>query len=161
MTKFPRILHDLLGQLTKNNFAFSSNPVKPAHLGSLIDEVEQSTINCKHCLIGSNTSLKHGVGHQIATVAKALLSAFIASPNSTSLRSLLTAAVTAASSSSVDYTALCAEILNALPDEADKVRKGSKNVLARLIGEGMKRTQGRADARRLRDALSNSICFKK
>ncbi|GAA99288.1 uncharacterized protein L969DRAFT_385386 [Mixia osmundae IAM 14324] len=49
--------------------------------------------------------------------------------------------------------ALAQDIVIALPDEADKVRRGNNKVMQRMIGEGMKRTAGRVDARKLTEAL--------
>lgn len=55
--------------------------------------------------------------------------------------------------SHIDLASLAQEVVQALPAEADKVRKGNHNVLARLMGEGMKRSKGRANAKDLREHL--------
>lgn len=62
-------------------------------------------------------------------------------------------AVQEASQSAINYESLSATVIQSLPTEAEKVRKGNMNVLARLIGEGMKRSKGKADASSLRQAL--------
>jgi aspartyl-tRNA(Asn)/glutamyl-tRNA(Gln) amidotransferase subunit B len=40
-----------------------------------------------------------------------------------------------------------------LPKEADAVRKGNPKVAMRLVGEVMKRSNGRADAKRAREII--------
>lgn len=42
-----RILHDLLGLLTKHGLSINNNPIAPEDLGSLIDAVEMGRINCE------------------------------------------------------------------------------------------------------------------
>lgn len=66
-------------------------------------------------------------------------------------------AISETSKSTIDYDLLCSSIVQALPAESDKVRKGNTNVLARLIGEGMKRSKGRADAKVLRERLLDAL----
>lgn len=61
------------------------------------------------------------------------------------------------SASAIDYELLCSSVLQALPTESDKVKKGNLNVLARLIGEGMKRSKGKADAKLLRKGLLDAL----
>lgn len=57
------------------------------------------------------------------------------------------------SQSIIDYGSLSVDVVQALPIESDKVRKGNLNVLARLMGEGMKRSKGKADPKLLRESL--------
>lgn len=48
-----------------------------------------------------------------------------------------------------DTAVTCRMVIDALPEEAEKVRRGNKKVIARLVGEAMKQTRGRGDARQL------------
>ena len=66
---------------------------------------------------------------------------------------MVKAAIGEVSQSNIDYEALSSAIIKDLPIEAEKVKKGNLNVLARLIGEGMKRSLGKADAKLLRERL--------
>lgn len=68
------------------------------------------------------------------------------------------ASSTAASSSKgIDYHALSTGIIGQLPEESEKIRKGNKKVLMRLVGEGMKQTSGKADVGLLRKALEKAL----
>lgn len=129
------ILHDLLGNLTKQNLAFAENPVSADQLGSLIDAVEGGRIN--------------------VTTGKSLLAKAVSSQKA--LGPILQVAIEAAAGTSIDYAQLVGDIIAALPKESEKVRRGNKNVLARLIGEGMKRTGGKADATELRGILESRL----
>jgi Asp-tRNA(Asn)/Glu-tRNA(Gln) amidotransferase B subunit len=53
--------------------------------------------------------------------------------------------------------ALARDLIEALPEEADSVRNGQLKVMRRLIGEGMKRSGGKANARRLTTTLESLL----
>ena len=89
------------------------------------------------------------------TTGKSLLAKAVSSQEA--LGPILQLAIEAAAGTSIDYAQLVEDIIAALPKESEKVRKGNKNVLARLIGEGMKRTGGKADATELRSTLESRL----
>ncbi len=53
----------------------------------------------------------------------------------------------------VDEEKVVEEVLRDLPEVVEDYRKGKKNALNRLVGEVMKRTRGRANARRVKEIL--------
>jgi aspartyl-tRNA(Asn)/glutamyl-tRNA(Gln) amidotransferase subunit B len=55
--------------------------------------------------------------------------------------------------SSDDLRGTCEAAIAALPKEADAIRKGNQKVAMRLVGEVMKRSQGRADAKKAREII--------
>lgn len=56
-------------------------------------------------------------------------------------------------SSSDDLKALCEDVVQKLPKEAERVRNGNEKVVMRLVGEVMKLSKGSADAKRAREVL--------
>ena len=63
----------------------------------------------------------------------------------------------ASAPSSSQLEALCAEAISALPEEVKAMRKGSKNVVNKLVGRVMKSSRGRADATVVRTMLEKMI----
>lgn len=61
---------------------------------------------------------------------------------------------------SPDLSTVCADAISALPEEADAVRKGKKNVLNTIVGRVMKETRGRADAQAVKALLEDMIMKK-
>ena len=55
--------------------------------------------------------------------------------------------------SSDDLQAMCEAAIAAVPDAAEKVHKGKEGAAMRIVGEVMKRSQGRADAKRAREIV--------
>lgn len=91
-------------------------------------------------------------GHA-ATYGKNILASYFASDNTRTLAEMVKAAVGEVSKSNIDYEALSSAVIKDLPLEAEKVKKGNLNVLARLMGEGMKKSKGKAEAKLLRESL--------
>lgn len=54
----------------------------------------------------------------------------------------------------------CAEVIAALPQEAEVVRRGNVNVLNKILGRVMKLSKGRADAKAARDTLLRMLTGK-
>jgi aspartyl-tRNA(Asn)/glutamyl-tRNA(Gln) amidotransferase subunit B len=52
---------------------------------------------------------------------------------------------------------LCLDAMAALPDEVEAMRKGHKNVLNKIIGQVIRESRGRADARSVRRLLEELI----
>lgn len=86
-------------------------------------------------------------------MAKQLLAAQFNPNNSETLTEMIQKATSLAAQTAIDYEALAAQVVLSLPKEAEKVRKGSKNVMAPLIGEGMKRSKGQANPSKLNASL--------
>ena len=55
---------------------------------------------------------------------------------------------------------LCKEAIDALPEEAEKVRKGSMKVINTLVGRVMRNSRGRADARGVREKMAEMLGVK-
>ena len=66
----------------------------------------------------------------------------------------------AMTSDSNEMSELCESIIAALPKEAEAVRAGNQKVISKMIGEAMRRTKGRADARLVSDTLSSLLSRK-
>jgi aspartyl-tRNA(Asn)/glutamyl-tRNA(Gln) amidotransferase subunit B len=56
-------------------------------------------------------------------------------------------------SPALDLDQLARDLIQAHPEEAELVRNGQEKVLMRLIGQGMRMSKGRADAKGLGDLL--------
>jgi aspartyl-tRNA(Asn)/glutamyl-tRNA(Gln) amidotransferase subunit B len=60
-------------------------------------------------------------------------------------------------SPSPELESLCAEAISALPEEVEAMRKGSKNVVNKLVGRVMRSSRGRADASAIKVLLEKMI----
>ena len=69
-----------------------------------------------------------------------------------SLSSVLTA-LSLQPSSLDDLRSTCAAAIRAVPDAAENVRKGKVQAATRIVGEVMKLSQGRANAKLARDII--------
>ncbi|GAA5946462.1 hypothetical protein JCM3765_000254 [Sporobolomyces pararoseus] len=126
------VIHELLGQLTKNGLTLLNNPIKPEELGQLVDAVTENR------LTGTN--------------AKALLRDYLSSsaastspPFSSQLSTVLDSSPPPPSADS--FLPLILEIIDSHPSEVEKIKKGQTKVVMRLVGELMKRSGGKADAK--------------
>ncbi|PWN22784.1 Glutamyl-tRNA amidotransferase B subunit [Microstroma glucosiphilum] len=143
------VINELLNALNKRELPFQGHSVPPAILGELIDLVE--------------------AGRVTGTSAKALLVELVATDSSSlngksksPVLDLLTskgmlALGAGGGEAGGELEQLCAKIINDLPKEAEKVRKGNDKVVMRLVGEVMKRTAGRADAQQAREVFLKSL----
>jgi Asp-tRNA(Asn)/Glu-tRNA(Gln) amidotransferase B subunit len=131
-----RIIHELLGQLAKADLTLANSPVGATELGQLIDAVTS--------------------GRLTGTNAKTILRTFLLSPSSRSMSSLITAQLFS-SPSIAEIASLCTAVITDLPVEAAKVREGQQNVLMRLVGEVMKRSGGKADAKKVAEVLREAL----
>lgn len=94
----------------------------------------------------------------IGTNAKSILKTRISNPTGTSLDLLIKSqSSTSTSSSSNDLQTLCEAVIIDLSDEATKVRAGQEKVLMRLVGEVMKRSKGKADAKKVLIVLKDLL----
>ncbi|GAA5827326.1 hypothetical protein JCM5353_007541 [Sporobolomyces roseus] len=133
------VIHELLGGLTKVEKTLLNNPIEPEELGQLIDTVTQ--------------------GRLTGTNAKSFLRSFLSSSStssfSSSLSSLLDSTPPPPSSSS--FSALLQEVIDSHPEEVGKIKGGNKKVVMRLVGEVMKRSKGKADAKWVREELEKRL----
>lgn len=129
-----RIVHELLGQLTKADKSWTADVVPAALLREIVTAVESAKINGT---TGRNV-LKHVVG---------------SGSSGKNLDALLIELGIAPSESGDSLESVCQEVIAKLPKEADKVRKGNDKVVMRLVGEVMKLSKGTADAKKARETL--------
>lgn len=131
----------LLRNLNSQEMSFADNSIKASLLGQLIDLVEGG-----QCTSTTGTSLVKQMLRD-----PRLLEPYASS--SSPVLALLTDRDALAFDSKEELSALCQQVVLELPKESEKIRKGQVRVLARLIGEVMKRTKGRADAEVARTEL--------
>jgi len=132
------ITHDLLGQLATRKETFAENPVSAQTMGELIDLVTSGKITST----SGKVLLRHIIQKRVTTPLGELL-------DTLSLRAL--------DSSSDTLPGLCDAAIAALPSEADAVRKGNERVLMKIIGWVMKKSAGRADAKRVAELLKERL----
>ncbi|GAA5831548.1 hypothetical protein JCM3766R1_001800 [Sporobolomyces carnicolor] len=138
------VIHELLGQLTKTGYTLLNNPIEPEEFGPLVDAVTENR------LTGTN--------------AKALLRDYLSGTVSTDserptfsshLSSVLAASPPPPSATS--FLPLVLEIIESHPAEVDKIKKGQVKVVMRLVGELMKRSGGKADAKWARKEFEDRL----
>lgn len=138
------VIHELLKAFNRIEAPFDSRRVPARSLGELIDLVEAGKV--------TGTSAKKLLAE---LVVEAHEKSDAASSSSTSILELLKEknllAMDSSSTSSSEVETLCQQIISDLPKEAEKVRQGNEKVVMRLVGEAMKRTGGRADAKKARE----------
>ena len=155
-----RLIHTLLGLLTRSNYTLSTSPISASELGVLIDAVTSQRMT--------------------GTEAKTLLADFLSAPSSArsaaptqtfgaTLAGILesrpgadtaqsgqaaNASPSSATAAADDpLSSLVADVIASHPEEVAKIRKGQLKVVKRLVGESMKRSRGRADAKKVEEML--------
>jgi aspartyl-tRNA(Asn)/glutamyl-tRNA(Gln) amidotransferase subunit B len=145
-----RIAHELLGQLGKVGREWDPRVVPSGLMMELVQSVEDGTItgelNNRRISLRSGTTGKAIIRHAVSLSPDE--AGAIDGPLS---RVLDTLGLTPVSSD--DLRSTCEAAIAALPKEADAVRKGNQKVAMRLVGEVMKRSQGRADAKKAREII--------
>lgn len=152
---FLRIAHELLGQLGKVDTVWAPDIIPSKLMREIIVAVEDGQIN------GQSPSWSPAVNGQKListgttgkTIIKHLISTRSISAAGPSLSSVLDQLGLNTSSSSADLPDTCREVINALPDVANTIRKGNDKPVMRLVGEIMKRSKGRADPKEARRIL--------
>ncbi|EPS98747.1 Glutamyl-tRNA amidotransferase B subunit [Fomitopsis schrenkii] len=135
------ITHELLGQLAFRNESFSKNPISAEQMGGLIDLVQR--------------------GELTGTAGKTLLRHMLDKPSDRSASDLARElSLLAGADDAVVLEKWCAEVIAALPQEAEVVRRGNVNVLNKILGRVMKLSKGRADAKAARDTLLRMLTGK-
>jgi aspartyl-tRNA(Asn)/glutamyl-tRNA(Gln) amidotransferase subunit B len=132
------IVNELLGRLTRQGQVWTTDRL-PAHiLRSLLNMVD--------------------AGEMTGTSAKNLLKHLLDQPfvpPGLDIKSLGTemGLITSSEDSSDSLKALCEQVIEKLPAEAESVRKGREKVVMRLVGQVMKDSKGTADAQKARTML--------
>lgn len=130
-------LNWLIQLLTRNRNRFerkvSDMPIKAVHFGQVVDLVQASTITAFTGRTFLNDLLEN----------PHMLDKHLSLPNP--VWDYLSRGNSLAMESNKDLKKLCQQIIQDLPEEAEKVRQGKEKVIMRLIGEVMKRTKGRTD----------------
>lgn len=135
--KFGRIVHELLGQLGKEERLWSPEMIPPGLMRQIVLAVERGDIT--------------------GTTGKSLLKGIVgqgAPPGSTAqLADLLDSFGLSAATSADDLRAVCQAAIEACPAQAEAIKKGNLKPAMRIVGEVMKRTNGGADAKRAREII--------
>jgi len=139
---FNWMTHELLGQLSALKKTFAENPLSTDQLGELIDLVSEGVI--------TGTSGKLLLRHMLSHPSQA-------SPTDIAHSLSLTALSPSSSTPDLELHTLCQSAIDTLPSEVTAFRKGNKNVLNKIVGQVMKQSRGRADARAVKDCLETIL----
>lgn len=149
-----RLIHTLLGVLTRNSCTLSTSPLSPSDLGALIDAVTSKRMNgteAKAVLgeyVAASREGRGGKGGFAEVLRRELAARPAPSPSSSAPD---------AAAQDNDLTALIDSIISSHPLEVSKIRAGQTKVIQRLVGEAMKRSKGRADARRVAEEIGRRL----
>lgn len=130
-------MHELLGQLGKEEKPWTPDVVPPGLMRQIVLAVEQGDIT--------------------GTTGKSLLKSIVGQgvspdPNA-KLADLLHSFGLSAATSADDLRAVCQAAIEACPSQAEAIKKGNLKPAMRIVGEVMKRTNGGADAKRAREII--------
>ena len=145
-----RIAHELLGQLHKAHKSWTPEIVPANLMRELVIAVEDGVITGKDCV-----SLMHSISQRLGSTGKSVIRQLVESSldhNPSSLSDIISSLHFDAEASD-DLKATCEAAIAAVPDAAEKVRKGKGGAATRIVGEVMKLSQGRADAKRAREII--------
>lgn len=134
------IIQILVRSLNDQGKAFVDNTIDPKHLGQIIDLVESAKLT---------SSIAR------AFIKELLQDAEILKPyhSDNAVFELLSSRGVLAMGSSESLRDLCQEAIKNLPEESQKIRQGNEKIVKRLVGEVMKRSKGRADAKAAQEEL--------
>ncbi|KAK7472588.1 hypothetical protein VKT23_000701 [Stygiomarasmius scandens] len=143
------ITQNLLGQLSSLDRPFSSHHIPTSQMGELIDLVTSGQITRP----SGKLLLKHMLTNDIpATISMRELAReldVLLAPSEAS-------ASTISSEDDPVYHA-CLRAIEALPSEITAIRAGNANVMNKVIGWVMRETKGKADVKKVREIINNSI----
>lgn len=161
-----RLIHTLLGLLSRSDRSLSTSPVSAAELGALVDAVTSQRLTGTEgkallgdFVAGTSSSASPPLPSTFAEVLDSMLASRPAPTPSASTESSSGTALPAAAGGAADeaLTALVDDVIASHPDEAAKIRKGQLKVVKRLVGESMKRSKGRADAKRVEEMVLEKL----
>ncbi|BGP26762.1 aspartyl-tRNA(Asn)/glutamyl-tRNA (Gln) amidotransferase subunit B [Rhodotorula toruloides] len=153
------LIHTFLGLLSRNSFTLATSPVSPSELGTLIDAVTSSrrmTGTEAKTLLGEFLSrAREGgrEGDEFAEVLRRELDSRPASPSSD-------ASSSSSATSDKDFDDLVSSLLSSHPSEVSKIRSGQTKVVQRLVGEAMKRSKGRVDAKKVGEEVRRRLAVE-
>ncbi|MBF8268742.1 MAG: gatB [Gammaproteobacteria bacterium] len=129
------IMGELSAALNKHNLDITSSPVSPEMLGGMIRRIEDNTISGK---IAKQVfeAMWNGEGDADTIIA------------SRGLRQVTDSGM---------LEALVTEVINAYPDQVDQYRAGKDKVLGFLVGQIMKKSQGKANPQQVNDILREKL----
>lgn len=131
------IIHELLKALNAQQKSFTQNPIKASDLGNLLDLVQDAKV--------TKATAKAFLSELIETEG-GILTQF-QQQNTNAVQACLESRNALALDSGDALMSICKEVVEGLPDAVEAVRSGNKKVMQRLVGEVMKRTKGRANAK--------------
>ena len=151
------IVNELLGQLTARAETWTEDTVPAAVLAQLIDLVESGEMTGEFEGMnpkGRVESCTLKCDWTIGTSGKTLLRHLLDHPQpaSADIWSLVES-LKLASTGDDSLQAACEAVMVKLPTEAESVRRGNDKVVMRLVGQVMKDTSGRADAKKATEIL--------
>lgn len=123
--------------LNANNFTFANSPITPEDMALLLDDIVSEKV--------SNQT------------AKLILAKLIDKKNS--LSSILAEIDANSENLSYDLHQIVEEILTANPEQVQEYKTGKEKILAFLIGQVLKRTNGQADAQEIKMIINNITRF--
>lgn len=141
------IIHELLKALNAREKSFRQNPVQASDLGALLDLVRDEKV--------TQATAKAFLSELIQTDGN-ILTPF-KQPNRNAVQMCLESRNALALDSGDALRGICKEVVEALPDAVEAVRSGNKKVMQRLIGEVMKRSKGRANAKIASQVLDDLV----
>lgn len=160
-----RLIHTLLGLLSRSDRSLSTSPVSAADLGALVDAVTSQRLTGTEAkallgdfVAGTSSSASPPLPSTFAEVLDSLLASRPApTPSASTESSSGSAPPAAAAAADEALTALVDDVIASHPDESAKIRKGQLKVVKRLVGESMKRSKGRADAKRVEEMVLEKL----
>lgn len=135
-----RIAHELLGQLGKAGRSWTPDVVPPSVMRELVIAIEDGRITgelLRVMFLTEGTTGKAIIRHAISLAPSSVLPPLEKLLDALGLKPF----------SSDDLRVLCEQAISRLPKEAELVRKGNEKVAMRIVGEVMKMSKGRADAK--------------
>lgn len=158
-----RLIHTLLGLLTRSNYTLSTSPISASELGALIDAVtsqrmtgtEAKTLVADFLSAASSSSTSAPTAAPTPTFESQLANVLESRPVAGPAQSghAVDSSPSPSSAAADPLSALVADVIASHPDEVAKIRKGQLKVVKRLVGESMKRSRGRADAKKVEEML--------
>lgn len=140
--------------------SFRENPVSVVQLRDLIDLVESNKLTSNAfflCLLSFFNNLVSSTG----TSGKQLLKHMVDNPNAKSPKDLARELSLLALDDNNDLIDnLCQSAIDALPEEAEVIRKGNTRVLNKLVGQVMRSSKGRANAQVIQNRLREMLLGK-
>ncbi|GJN93385.1 hypothetical protein Rhopal_006439-T1 [Rhodotorula paludigena] len=150
------LLHTYLGLLSRASLSLARSPLSPADLGALVDAVAAKRLTGTEAktLLGEFVALP-AAQRDVEAFRAQLAERLAAAPAPSSAE--LGADGRAQAAAEAALAALVDDLVASHPDEVAKIRAGNAKVVQRLVGEAMKRSRGKADAKRVGDEIRRRL----